>query len=97
LITRESEKGAWLRLAVLAIRRESEGKERFIGAPKGETRIKPGDVVLCYSKEEVSRDLSQRLKGKSGDEGHHEKVDQETRRSQVREMTGDSTSRNQFS
>jgi len=75
-------------LVVLAIRRESEGKEKFVGAPKGETRVLPDDVIICYAREDVSRDLSKRLKGKSGDEGHHEMVHQETRRSQLRELKG---------
>ena len=61
-------------LVVLAIQREVEGLVKFIGAPKGETRVLPGDVLICYSKEEVSKDLSQRLKGRSGDKGHHEKI-----------------------
>jgi hypothetical protein len=75
-------------LVVLAIRRESNGKEKFIGAPKGQTMVKTGDVIICYSKEDVSRDLSQRIKGRSGDAGHHEKVHQESDRSKRREISG---------
>lgn len=75
-------------LVVLAIRREVEGVEKFIGAPKGETRVLPGDVLICYSKGEVGKDLSKRLKGRSGDKGHHEKVHQETRRDRLRDLTG---------
>lgn len=39
---------------VLAIYRKMGRKEEFIGAPAGETEIKTGDVLICYSRKDVA-------------------------------------------
>jgi hypothetical protein len=75
-------------LVVLGIRREVEGKMKFMGVPKGDTEIKPGDVLICYSKEEVSRDIAKRLKGPGGDREHDAGVSEESKRSRLREEKG---------
>jgi len=73
---------------ILAIYRRMDGEEKFIGAPRGETLIMPGDVLICYARQEVSKALSQRCKGYRGDREHEEKVEEERRLSQVRDMKG---------
>ncbi|ASI99305.1 TrkA C-terminal domain-containing protein [Thermococcus celer] len=59
---------------VLGIYRKIDGKEVYIGAPRGDTLIKPGDVLVCYGPEEDLLRLSKRLKGKRGDLEHEEAV-----------------------
>lgn len=41
-------------ILILAVYRKVEGKEKFIGTPTGDTTIRPGDVLICYSRKDVS-------------------------------------------
>jgi len=75
-------------LLVLAIYRKEGGEEKFIGTPKGDTLILSGDVLVCYSREDVSIDVAQREKGKEGDEEHKKRVREERHLSHVREIRG---------
>jgi len=75
-------------LLVLAIYRKEGEEEKFIGAPKGDTLILPGDVLICYSRENVSIDIAQREKGKEGDEEHKKRIKEEMHLSHVREIRG---------
>ena len=73
---------------VLSINRVVNGEDKFIGAPKGETIIYPGDILVCYGKEDVSKKLSQRTKGKKGDIEHAEEVKTEQRKEKERAERG---------
>jgi len=43
---------------ILSIYRKIGGKEKFIGAPTGDTKIESGDVLICYSRQDVSEIFS---------------------------------------
>ncbi len=73
---------------VLAIYRRVGGEEKFIGAPRGDTEILPGDVLVCYGPEEAIRNLSIRIKGAKGDAEHLEAVRREQIRRRMRELSG---------
>jgi len=48
---------------ILAVYRRVNGKEVFIGGPTGETEIKPKDVLICYSRHDISKALADKCKG----------------------------------
>ena len=73
---------------VLAIYRKIGKEEKFIGAPKGDTEILSGDVLVCYGREEATRNLSQRLKGRKGDKEHELGVKKEEELNKIREIKG---------
>jgi hypothetical protein len=73
---------------ILAIQRQVEGRDKFMGAPRGGTTIQAGDTLVCYSKQEVSQELSQRSKGSRGDEEHDKRVAEEKKRSRQRDSKG---------
>ncbi len=75
-------------LMVLAVYRKEGREEKFIGAPHGDTEIKPGDVLICYSREDVSIDIARREKGKEGDREHRIRVREEKHLAHVREIRG---------
>ncbi|HDO19195.1 MAG TPA: potassium transporter TrkA, partial [Thermoplasmatales archaeon] len=62
---------------VLAIYRKIGKKEKYIGAPRGDTLIKKGDKIICYGPEDALKRLSHRLKGKIGDMQHEEAIEEE--------------------
>ncbi len=72
-------------IIVLAIYRKIGEEEKYIGAPHGETEIRRGDKLICYGPEEAIRNLSQRLKGKKGDEQHEKAVVEEKKRKEEEE------------
>lgn len=53
--------------------RPPEG-EKYLGAPKGDTQILPGDFLICYGPEEALLNLSKRVRGIKGDKEHEEAV-----------------------
>ncbi len=69
-------------ILVLGIHRKCKDREVFLGAPKGDVIIKPGDVIVCYGPEDGIKMLSHRIKGKRGDKEHREAVKME----KIREM-----------
>jgi len=73
---------------ILAIYRKVNGEEKYIGVPKADTVIKPGDILICYSRQEVSQALSQRCKGEQGDREHKEGIKEEERLARLREAQG---------
>jgi len=73
---------------VLAIYRKVNGEEKFIGAPKGDTVIQKGDVLICYGREDASRGLSQRCKGVEGNKEHEMQVQKEQQLAKMREIRG---------
>jgi hypothetical protein len=72
-------------LDTLALRREGVivlGVQRpngtYVGVPKGDTVIRPGDVLILYSRRGKVVDLDRRRRGRSGDQAHRASVrDQE--------------------
>ena len=75
-------------ILILAIYRKVNGEEKFIGAPKGDTVIQPGDVLICYGREDVSKGLSQRSKGAEGDREHELEVQKEQELEKIRQIKG---------
>lgn len=61
-------------ILVLGIYRPTDEGEVYIGAPRGDTIILPGDVLICYGPEEALLELSKRVRGKRGDMAHEEAV-----------------------
>jgi uncharacterized protein with PhoU and TrkA domain len=55
---------------VLGIYRPINGKHVYIGAPKPDTKILPGDELVVYGPEDVIADLATRVKGPAGDWRH---------------------------
>lgn len=51
----------------------------YIGAPRGESRLLPGDRVLLYGRQDVITDLDQRPAGEQGDMAHSKAVEQQRR------------------
>lgn len=47
---------------VLAIYRKIDGKEKFIGTLSGDTVVNSGDVLICYSREDVDKIFSRQHK-----------------------------------
>ncbi len=73
-------------ILVLGIHRKSGEREIFIGAPKGEVTINPGDILVCYGPDEGIKKLSHRIKGRKGDKEHREAVKMEKLRQMEEEM-----------
>ena len=61
-------------ILVLGIYRPTDEGEVYIGAPRGDTIILPGDVLICYGPESALLELSKRVRGKRGDRAHEEAV-----------------------
>ncbi|WP_394335134.1 potassium channel family protein [Thermococcus pacificus] len=61
-------------ILVLGIYRKTEKGEVYLGAPKGDTVILPGDLLICYGPEEALINLSERLKGSKGEREHEEAI-----------------------
>jgi len=62
---------------VLTIKRRSGSREELIGAPTAEVIIRPRDELVCYGKIDVLRKLSERLKGRQGNQEHRNNIDLE--------------------
>jgi hypothetical protein len=73
---------------ILAIYRTVDGEEKFIGAPKGDTKIRAGDLLVCYSRRNVSEELFQREKGLKGDQSHESRKSEERKLLKERESKG---------
>jgi uncharacterized protein with PhoU and TrkA domain len=59
---------------VLGVQRSS----KYIGAPKGHTRILPNDTLILYGRSPVLADLDLRRDNREGDQAHqHRKEEQE--------------------
>ncbi len=72
---------------VLAIYRKVKDKEVFIGAPRGDTELRAGDILVCYGHEEVLQDLRTRIKGPLGDLRHEQAVEAAVAREFKEEMS----------
>lgn len=51
----------------------------YIGAPRGESRLLPGDRILLYGRQDVLTDLDQRPAGELGDTAHRQAVEEQKR------------------
>ncbi len=61
-------------VTVLGIQRAGR---HYLGTPRGDTRILPGDVLVLYGHADTIRDLDQRRRGAEGDRSHARAVAQE--------------------
>ncbi|MCD6275168.1 potassium transporter TrkA [Euryarchaeota archaeon ex4484_178] len=67
---------------VLGIIRRVKGRDVFLGTPRGDIEIHPGDELVCYGPDEIIKQLSHRLRGIRGDKEHRDAVEKE----KIREM-----------
>jgi len=58
-------------LVVLGIRRQ---RGRYVGAPKGKTRIRPHDTLILYGRMPLLNELEQRRSGPAGEAAHQQAV-----------------------
>lgn len=61
-------------LIVVGIQR-SDGT--YVGAPKGQTRIEEGDLLILYGRDPALQELDQRYCGESGDEAHQKAIEEQ--------------------
>ncbi len=59
---------------VLAIYRKVDGKEVYIGAPRGDIKLVAGDTLVCYGPDDILSKLPERLKGPLGDLEHADAI-----------------------
>ena len=62
---------------VLGVYRSVDGKEVYIGAPRSNFLVLPGDTLICYGPEDTLKELSHRIRGPEGDAMHREAVNRE--------------------
>ena len=62
-------------IIILSIKRKENNRDVVIGAPSANTKIKVGDEMFCYGLTDDLKCLSERLKGKKGNEEHRMFVD----------------------
>jgi len=70
---------------VIGVRREDGS---YVGSPTGDTRIRPGDLILVYGRLDALEELDTRRHGKAGDRRHQiaiEEQDEEMRRQERQE------------
>ncbi len=63
-------------ILVLGIRRTDN---YFLGSPRGETTLYPGDELIAYGREDALKNISERRKGPEGDLQHQLGVEQQMR------------------
>lgn len=57
----------------------------YVGAPRGDTRVEPGDVLILYGRGSALEELDERRRGAAGDTAHEEAVaEQEAREERER-------------
>lgn len=62
-------------IIVLGIKRANGN---YVGAPKGSTKILPGDTLIVYGRVSAIEQIDQRRKDRSGDQEHKEAVAEQT-------------------
>ncbi|MCE4627876.1 MAG: TrkA C-terminal domain-containing protein [Desulfurococcales archaeon] len=67
-------------IVVLGIYRRVNGRVVYLGAPKPDTRILPGDELVVYGPEEAIANLVKRHKGVKGDMEHERMIARQKRR-----------------
>lgn len=66
-------------ITVLGINR-SDGS--YVGGPKGDTEVYPGDTLILYGKAEKLQQLDKRRADRAGDQAHYQAVNEEKREKQ---------------
>lgn len=61
-------------LIILGINRE---KGDYVGAPRADTEIYPGDTLLIYGREDALNNLDKRKAGLTGEKQHHEAMEKQ--------------------
>ena len=89
----EVHEGEWLcnkELHDLALNREGvlvlgiqRRKGPYLGTPKGESKLGPGDVLTCYGRVDVLENLSRRQSGGKGDDQHQEAAEKHRQRAEA--------------
>ena len=76
-------------MLVLGVEREDGG---YLGAPRGEAELHPGDTVLLYGRQKVLASIDARRAGPEGNREHVESVSEqaEVERSEREEDEADS-------
>jgi K+/H+ antiporter YhaU regulatory subunit KhtT len=62
---------------VLGINREDGN---YIGVPDGETKIKPGDILITYGRVQSVAEIDERRVGTKGNREHRQKVEEQVRK-----------------
>ena len=87
VVEMEVEPGDWLAQRELAgLRLADEGvlmlgvecaDGNFLGAPRGKTKLSPGDTVIMYGPSDLLANLDERREGSDGNWDHHKAVDRQ--------------------
>lgn len=64
-------------ILILGIHRDDRS---YVGAPRGETQIYPGDTLVLYGREKAIYSLGKRSKDSDGETAHHQAVDEQNRK-----------------
>ena len=67
---------------VLGIEREDE---TYVGAPRGDTMLEPGDLLVLYGRAEALDRLDERPRGAEGERQHREGVEDERREQEAQD------------
>ena len=62
-------------IIILSIKRKIDKKDIVMGVPPADTVIKAGDELVCYGNSDDLKNLSERLKGRKGNEEHRRMAD----------------------
>lgn len=63
-------------ILILGIHRDDGS---YVGVPRGETQIYPGDTLVLYGREKTIYSLGKRSKDSDGETAHHQAVDEQNR------------------
>jgi len=63
-------------ILILGIHRDDGS---YVGVPRGETQIYPGDTLVLYGREKTIYSLGKRSKDSEGEAAHHQAVDEQTK------------------
>ena len=58
----------------------------YLGAPRGATKIHPGDTVILYGRDPAIEALDERRRGFQGDVEHNEAVEKQQQMEQAEEQ-----------
>jgi len=64
-------------ILVLGIIRKRGRKESYLGMPKGNIKILPGDILVCYGPANLTEKLAKREKGKEGEKEHRAAIEEQ--------------------
>ena len=73
-------------IVVLGIYRHLGDRVIYIGAPKPDTKILPGDELVVYGPEEAIADLATRLRGPDGDARHRAMIERQRLREEQEKL-----------